>query len=119
MSYISYLLKKPEEMRTEHTKPVRVGRYFLSSHAQNRIVDSSRKIKKLDLIREIHSKAIATSPIRKKIITTYEYDRIGRCLTLRINPDTNCIVSAWRTNDKIAARYGYIKKGRYYYKIRR
>ena len=46
MSILSWFLKSKKEMAKENTSRVRMGKYEVSSHAQNRIVEPSRKLKK-------------------------------------------------------------------------
>ena len=45
MSIIGFLLKRKTEMAKPNTQRVCIGKYKISSHAQNRLVDSSRSLK--------------------------------------------------------------------------
>ena len=46
------------------TKPVRVGKYSITSHAQNRIVDEKRNMNKCDVIDNLFTKPNAISKIK-------------------------------------------------------
>lgn len=42
MSIVSFLFKSKKEMSKPNTKIVKVGKYKLASHRQNRIVDKTK-----------------------------------------------------------------------------
>ena len=46
MSILGFLLKPKKEMAKKETKRVKVGKYTITRHAQNRIVERNRKINK-------------------------------------------------------------------------
>ena len=56
MSILSFLLKPKKEMAKKNTQRVKVGRYTVTRHAQNRIVEESRKINKLDVLDNLSTK---------------------------------------------------------------
>lgn len=45
MSVMKYLFKSKKKMMTKNTSQIRIGKFVISSHAQNRIVDPKRKLK--------------------------------------------------------------------------
>ena len=49
MSIVSWLLKRKSEMAKENTPHVKLGKYTLTSHAQNRVADPARKTRKRDV----------------------------------------------------------------------
>jgi hypothetical protein len=74
MSILSWLLKSKKEMAKPNTKNVRIGKYNITSHAQNRIVDKERRIKKNDIIRNLFGNSYQTKPYLYK--GEYQYDKI-------------------------------------------
>ena len=46
MSIVSWLLKSKSDMAKKNTPCVKLGKYTLTSHAQNRVADPTRKTKK-------------------------------------------------------------------------
>jgi hypothetical protein len=57
---LGWFLKPKKEMAKLGTKHVRIGKYEISSHAQNRTVDTSRNLKKKDMVINLSSKDINT-----------------------------------------------------------
>ncbi len=51
-------------MAKPNTKRVRLGKYTVSSHAQNRVVDPKRKMSKLDMLRKLFTKPNVITPIK-------------------------------------------------------
>lgn len=47
MSILKWFLKPKKEMAKNCAKHVRIGKYEVSSHAQNRIADNSKDLKKI------------------------------------------------------------------------
>lgn len=62
MSIISWLFKSKREMAKPNTRPVKMGKYTITSHAQNRTVDPARSIKKVHVVQNLYGKAIQTKP---------------------------------------------------------
>ena len=77
MSILSFLLKPRKDMEKDHTKTVKLGKYTVTSHAQNRIVQKDRKLTKCDLIHNLfgHSE---NSKVYKHNDGTLQYDRINQ-----------------------------------------
>lgn len=76
MSIISFLLKSKKEMKKEDTKWIKVGKYTLSSHAQNRIVDLKRDLKKKDMLQNLFGKS-ENSELYKHKDGSIQYDRVN------------------------------------------
>ena len=56
MSILGFLFKSKKKMEQKFTKPVKVGKYHITSHAQNRIVEDSRMIDKSDVLHNLFTK---------------------------------------------------------------
>ena len=92
MSVLSFLLKPKKEMAKKNTQRVKVGKYTVTRHAQNRIVEESRKINKLDVLDNLFTKPNGITKVK------YEngkpsYNRVGKRATTSINPQNNNVVS--------------------------
>ena len=94
MSILSFLFKPKKEMAKENTKHVRIGKYEISSHAQNRTVDSSRNLKKKDIIINLLGSASKNSKTYIYKDGTKQYDRVN---------DNN------RTITHITRKYNHVK----------
>ncbi len=64
-------------MAKSNTKHVRIGKYEVSSHAQNRTVDSSRNLKKKDMVINLLGKMSKNSKIYTRADGTKQYDRVN------------------------------------------
>ncbi|MGN0818854.1 MAG: hypothetical protein ACI4M6_00455 [Christensenellaceae bacterium] len=93
MNIFSFLFKPKKEMAKKDTKHVRVGRYTITPHAQNRIVDKSRNINKIDVIDNLFTKPNAITPVKIDEKKRPSYNRIGKRATTSINPKNNYVVS--------------------------
>ncbi len=76
MSILSWLLKSKKEMAKPNTKRVRLGEYTVSSHAQNRVVDPKRNLKKSDMTTNLFGKS-KNSPNYRHKDGTIQYDRVN------------------------------------------
>ena len=114
MSLIGFLLKSKKSMEKPDTRPIKVGKYNITSHAQNRIVDPSRHLKKTDLIDNLFQDPIAIEPVKYSPETKPSYTRIGKFATTKINPNNNNVATIYRTNEDTAKKYGFEKRGRKY-----
>ncbi len=106
MSIFSWFLKSKKEMAKENTKHVRIGKYEVSSHAQNRTVDASRELKKKDMVINLLSKASNNSKIYTHSDGTNQYDRVNdknRTLTHIVN-ETNVVKTINKFHDTPRAR---------------
>lgn len=77
MSVIKYLFKSKKKMMKKDTSQIRIGKFVISSHAQNRIIDPKRKLKKRDLIINLFGKSYNSKPYMHKDGKTIQYDRIN------------------------------------------
>ena len=93
MSILSFLFKSKKEMAKRNTKRVKVGRYTITKHAQNRIVEESRKINKLDILDNLFTKPNGTSKVKYDEFGRPSYDRVGKRATTSINPKSNNVVT--------------------------
>lgn len=77
MSILGFLLKPKKEMAKKNTKRVRMGKYTITRHAQNRIVEPARNLKKKDMIINLFGRLSknSNSYIYKDGIE--QYDRIN------------------------------------------
>lgn len=116
MSLLGFMLKSKKNMAKTNTRPIKVGKYNVTSHAQNRIVESKRRLKKTDVIDNLYLKPLATGPIKYDTKGRPSYSRIGRYATTQINPKNNNITSIWRTSKIDAKKYNLERRGRKYVK---
>ena len=64
-------------MAKPQTKHVHMGKYVISSHAQNRIVDPARKLKKKDMVINLLGKRSKNSNTYTYKDGTIQYDRVN------------------------------------------
>lgn len=93
MSILGFLFKPKREMAKKNTKRVKVGKYTITKHAQNRIVEESRKINKIDVLDNLFTKPNAITPVKIDEKNRPSYNRIGKRATTSINPTNNNIVT--------------------------
>ena len=93
MSILSWLFKPKNEMARTNTRPVRMGRYNITSHAQNRLVQSNRNATKWDMVDNLFTKPHALSNVKYDGWGRPSYNRIGRRITTSINPRNHNVVS--------------------------
>ena len=93
MSILGFLFKSKKEMSKITTKHVKVGKYTLTSHAQNRIVDKTRKMSKIDVIDNLFTKPNAKTNVKLDESERPSYNRIGKRITTSINPKNHNVVS--------------------------
>lgn len=114
MSILSFLIKPKKRMARDNTKHVKVGKYILTSHAQNRIVDKTRKMDKIDVLDNLFTRPNGISK------TVYDkngpsYRRIGRRITTAINPTNNKVTTCLPISRQDRKEFDLInisKKGR-------
>lgn len=92
MSTLSFLFKSAKKMAEKETKRVKVGKYTITKHAQNRIAEKSRKISKWDVISTLLTKPNGVTQIKYKGGRP-SYNRVGKSATASINPINNNVVS--------------------------
>lgn len=93
MSILIFLLKSKKEMAKENTKHVKVGKYTLTPHAQNRIVDEKRKMSKIDVLDNLFTEPNGVTQIKNDVFGRSSYNRVGKRATTSINPNNNKVVS--------------------------
>ena len=76
MSILSWFFKPKKSMAKKDTSHVRIGKYEVSSHAQNRVVDPSRGLKKKDMVTNLLGKS-QNSPVYHHKDGTVQYDRVN------------------------------------------
>ena len=77
MSILSWLLKPRLEMAKADTKPVRLGKYIITAHAQNRTVDRRRNLGKTAMLRNLFGISSRNSEIYAGRDGTAQYDRVN------------------------------------------
>lgn len=78
MSILGWFLKPKNEMAKPNTKHVRIGKYEISSHAQNRTVEDKRKLCKRDMIQNLFGKSLESKPYIHTDGKTVQYDRLNK-----------------------------------------
>lgn len=105
MSIIRWFLKPKKAMAKKNTKHVKVGKYEVSSHAQNRMSEKSRDLKKRDMVINLLGKS-QNSPNYRHKDGTMQYDRVNeknRTLTHIVNK-SNVVKSINKFHDTDRAR---------------
>jgi hypothetical protein len=110
MSILSWFLKPKKEMAKENTKAVRIWKYKVTSHAQNRTVQKNRVIRKIDMVDNLLTKPNG--------ITKVHYDnsgpsylRIGTRVTTAINPKNNKVTTVRPVSRKDRKEFNLVKVG--------
>ena len=93
MSIVSWLLKPKSDMAKENTPCVKLGKYTLTSHAQNRVADPTRKTRKRDVIDNLFTRPHAITKTKTDSRGRPSYNRIGKRITTSINPRNKNVVS--------------------------
>ena len=93
MSILGFLFKSKKEMARENTKQVKVGKYTLTSHIQNRIADKTRKTSKVDVIDNLFTRPNAKTNVRIDEFGRPSYNRVGKRITTSVNPENHNVVS--------------------------
>ncbi|MGM9969675.1 MAG: hypothetical protein ACI35S_04685 [Anaeroplasma sp.] len=111
MSTLSFLFKSKKEMSKDNTKPVKVGKFTISSHAQNRIVEPARRVTKSGVVSNLVREPLGVSRVKYDDENRPSYNRVGNSVVTSINPDTSVVASVRRTNKNDAKKYNLRKKG--------
>lgn len=77
MSILSWLMKPKKEMVKPNTKRVCIGKYKISSHAQNRISQPKRDLSKGDMLRNLYGRS-TKSKVYKHNDGTSQYDKLNK-----------------------------------------
>lgn len=114
MSILSWLFKSKHEMAKRGTKHVKLGKYTITAHAQNRVAEPSRKTTKWDVVDNLFTKPHAITEPKEDHMGRSSYKRIGKRITTAINPKNNNVVSLWPVSDSEEKKYNLIKRrGKY------
>jgi hypothetical protein len=114
MSIVSWLLKSESDMAKKNTPCVKLGKYTLTSHAQNRVADPTRKTRKRDVIDNLFTRPHAITKTKTDSSGRPSYNRIGKRITTSINPRNNNVVSLRPVSDSEEKKYNLIRRnGRY------
>ena len=100
MSILGFLFKSKKEMAKKNTKIVKVGKYTITKHAQNRIVEESRKIGKIDVLENLFTKPNAITQVKIDEKKRPSYNRIGKRATTSINPTNDNVVTCRPVSNK-------------------
>ncbi|MBQ7307835.1 MAG: hypothetical protein IJW82_04820 [Clostridia bacterium] len=76
MGLIEWIFKSKKEMSKPDTKWVKLGKYNITSHAQNRIVDKKRNLTKSDMLINLYGKNSKNSDYYKRD-GAMQYDRVN------------------------------------------
>ena len=93
MSILSFMFKPKKEMAKKNTKRVNVGKYTITKHAQNRIVEKSRNINKIDVLDNLFTKPNGLTEVKYDKLGQPSYNRVGKRATTGINPINNNVVT--------------------------
>ena len=96
--------KDRNEMKKENTHPVKVCRFVVTSHAQNRMV--GRGIRNETMIENLCRKPAAKSKVRFSSKGP-SYLRMNRDTTTAINPVNKNVTTIRRTKRNEAHKYGF------------
>lgn len=77
MSILGFFLKPKKEMAKHNTKYVRMGKYTITSHAQNRIVQPDKNLSKVDMISNLFGRSKNSNTYTHRD-GTRQYDRLNR-----------------------------------------
>lgn len=99
MSLVSWFIKSKKDMSKKGTRNVRLGKYIVSSHVQNRVVEKERKLSKTDVPINLFTKPIRITKVRIDE-NGPSYQRIGKRSTTAINPSNNKVTTIWKASSK-------------------
>ncbi len=77
MSILGFLFKPKKEMAKKNTKHVRMGKYTVTSHAQNRTVQPDKNLRKVDMVSNLFGCSKNSNTYTHKD-GTKQYDRLNR-----------------------------------------
>ena len=77
MSILNWFLKPKKEMAKPYTKHVRMGKYTVTSHAQNRTVQPNKNLRKIDMVSNLFGRSKNSNTYTHRD-GTKQYDRLNR-----------------------------------------
>lgn len=111
MSILGFLLKSKKEMAKHETKYVRVGKYRLTSHAQNRIVQKERAMDKGDVLDNLFTKPNGLTKTRYDK-NGPSYRRVGKRITTALNPKNNNVITCWPVSRQEIKQFDLVNIGK-------
>ena len=96
--------KSRSAMSNEKTRPVKVGRFNVTSHAQNQMI--KRDIPNEAMIRNLCRKPVAKSPVKYDSYGRPSYNRHNTESTTSINPRNKNVSTIHALKKSDAKRYG-------------
>ena len=78
MSIFGWVFKSRKEMAKPNTRHVRIGKYEISSHAQNRIAEDKRKLQKRYMVQNLFERSLESKPYIYADGKTVQYDRLNK-----------------------------------------
>lgn len=104
MSLLKYLFKPRKDTAKPNTKPVRVGKYIISAHAQNRISQKKRNLSKWDLLINLYGNSYNSDLYVKDGVVQYD----------RVNSNNRTTTHIIDKNNKVKTirKYHNTEKGR-------
>lgn len=91
-------------MSNEHTRSVKVGRFNVTSHAQNQMIE--RDIPNEAMIRNLCRKPVAKSPVKYDSFGRPSYNRHNTESTTSINPKNKNVSTIHALKKADAKKYG-------------
>ena len=110
MSLFSFFRKPIEEMKNTNNKRIKIGRYTISSHAQNQIANEKRNLKKIDLTSNLFLKADYVSKPEKRESGSYSYVRIRGKVCTHIVPKTRLVKTIHKVHKPLKEILKYKRK---------
>ena len=108
-------------MANPKTKVVKLRKFTLLPHLQNRLVQKDRAVTKCDLVDNLYRKPLGLCEVIIDDFKRPSYCRVGRRCTATINPITNNVITIRRVARKEIKRFNLKRKGKrnVYVKIRK
>lgn len=103
MSLIYWFLKSKKSMSKPNTSCVKIGKYQVSAHAQNRVADKNRNLRKKDIVINLLGKSKDSNVYYNHDNNTMQYDRINtknRTITHITNQDIVKTIRKDHKNDE-------------------
>ena len=101
MSLFSWFLKPSKEMQKKDTKCIKVGKYTVTAHAQNRTVEKARNLGKRAMVGNLYGKHSQNSRLYTHTDGTLQYDRVNdKNRTVTYITSNNYVKSIRKYHDK-------------------
>lgn len=116
MSLLTFLFKSKKKMLKKPTKVVRIKKYIITSHAQNRLVEKERALKKRYVVSNLYTKPLGLSGVKIDDLKRPSYRRVGKWCTAYVNPTNNHVTSLRRPDSNDIREFQLKRKGKRYVK---